>query len=143
MKKTTQKVLRELMANPKGSDRSVAVKAGVSQPTITRIRSRLIEEGIIQSYEIIPNLKALGFEIIAFSRVGSDANVFNDTRAVYAVQVTKMCSLKGTKNVMVMSVHPNYADYSNFLREYQAEPMFLTATSTPTIKPLSFKQIPF
>ena len=131
------------MANPKRSDRDVASRAGVSQPTVTRTRHRFEETGLIQSYEIIPDLAKLGLEIVAFSRVGSEANVAEDVRVVYAVKGIKMCAVKGIKNVLVMSVHQSYEDYANFAHKYKAEPVFLTITSATPVKPLSFKDILF
>jgi DNA-binding Lrp family transcriptional regulator len=39
------KILSELMKNARISDRELAKKIGVSQPTVSRIRSRLEKEG--------------------------------------------------------------------------------------------------
>lgn len=60
------KILAELMANSKISDRQLAKKLGVSQPTVTRRRARL-EKEIIDSYTLIPKWGELGFEIMAFT----------------------------------------------------------------------------
>ena len=144
LKKNEREVLRELMANAKRSDRDVASRAGVSQPTVSRTRNRL-EIGVIQSYQAIPNLEKLGFEIIAFSTVGPEAFVEKDVRVVFAVQVEDMSGekKKRTGNVLVMSVHQNFTDYDNFAYKYKAEPAFLTIASAKPVKPLSFKDIPF
>ena len=57
-KELSQQLLRELLRNSKRSDRELAKVLGVSQPTITRTRRKLEESGIIQSYTIIPDLRA-------------------------------------------------------------------------------------
>jgi len=64
-----ERLLRELLKNSKRSDRELAKVLGVSQPTITRIRHKLEQEGVIQDYTIIPDFKKLGFEIMAIEFV--------------------------------------------------------------------------
>ena len=54
------KILSELMKNARISDRELAKKIGVSQPTVSRIRSRLEKEGYIRGYTVLPNLRKLG-----------------------------------------------------------------------------------
>lgn len=51
MKKVELKVLSELMKNSKISDRELAKTIGVSQPTVTRARTRLEKNGYIQEYQ--------------------------------------------------------------------------------------------
>lgn len=58
-------ILRELIRNSKITDRKIAKLLGVSQPTITRRRDQLEKEQLI-AYTGVPNLKKLGFEILAF-----------------------------------------------------------------------------
>ena len=130
------------MANPKRSDRDVASRAGVSQPTVSRTRNRLEATGVIQSYETIPDLEKLGFEIIAFSTVDPEVGAEKDSRVTFALKGV-MFLPKGTRNALVMSVHQNYADYQNFAWKYMAEPVLLTTTSAAPVKPLSFKDVPF
>ena len=64
-----ERLLRELLKNSKRSDRELAKVLGVSQPTITRIRHKLEQEGVIRDYTIIPDFKKLGFEIMAIEFV--------------------------------------------------------------------------
>jgi DNA-binding Lrp family transcriptional regulator len=58
-------LIAELMRNSRQSDRELAKKIGVSQPTITRERTRLEKEGYIKEYTMIPDFYKLGFEIMA------------------------------------------------------------------------------
>jgi DNA-binding Lrp family transcriptional regulator len=55
------------MKNSKNSDRELAKIIGVSQPTITRTRSRLEKEGHIKEYTMIPDFKKLGFELMSIN----------------------------------------------------------------------------
>jgi DNA-binding Lrp family transcriptional regulator len=48
------------MKNSRKSDRQLARAIGTSQPTVTRIRSRLEKEGYIKEYTMIPDFGKLG-----------------------------------------------------------------------------------
>jgi len=65
------KVLAELMRNSRKSDRELAKVVGVSQPTVTRTRTKLEREGIIKEYTLIPDFQKLGYQIMAFLFMGS------------------------------------------------------------------------
>jgi len=67
MKDVELKLISELMKNSKNSDRELAKRLGVSQPTVTRTRSRLEKEGYLKEYAAIPDFSKLGFEIIAIT----------------------------------------------------------------------------
>jgi DNA-binding Lrp family transcriptional regulator len=57
------------MKNGRKSDRELAKDVGVSQPTVTRTRKRLEQEGVVKEYTIIPDFRKLGFEIAAVTLV--------------------------------------------------------------------------
>ncbi|MDH5664027.1 MAG: winged helix-turn-helix transcriptional regulator, partial [Candidatus Bathyarchaeota archaeon] len=63
MKKRMMNLLLELLKNSKRSDREIAKVVGVSQPTITRMRQRLVREGAIKHFTVIPDLVKMGYEI--------------------------------------------------------------------------------
>jgi len=69
MKKKEEKlrILFELIKGARRSDRELAKAVGTSQPTITRKRTKLEKEGFIKEYTVIPDLKKMGYEIIAFT----------------------------------------------------------------------------
>jgi DNA-binding Lrp family transcriptional regulator len=60
-------ILSEFMKDSRQSDREVARKLGVSQPTVTRIRTRLEKQGCIREYTVIPEFSKLGYEIMAMT----------------------------------------------------------------------------
>src|SRR4030042_6667293 len=66
LKPTDYGLLSELIKDPKLSDRQIAKKMGSSQPTITRKRREMEEERLLD-YTAVPNLKELGFEILAMT----------------------------------------------------------------------------
>jgi DNA-binding Lrp family transcriptional regulator len=70
------KIFSELMKNSRTSDRELAKKVGCSPPTVTRIRQKLEQDGVIKEYTIIPDFGKLGFGLMAltFSRFTSTLN---------------------------------------------------------------------
>jgi len=69
MKNVELRLISELMKHGRKSDRGLAKAIGVSQPTVTRVRSRLEKEGIIKEYTMIPDFRKLGFEIACINFV--------------------------------------------------------------------------
>jgi len=60
MKEKMGKVLLELLKDSKKSDREIAKDLGVSQPTISRMRSRLVKEGVIKEFHCNTRLRKDG-----------------------------------------------------------------------------------
>ena len=65
LKDVDYEIISELIKNSKISDRKLAKRIGVSQPTVTRRRAGLEKEGLIE-YTGIPNFAKLGIDIMAF-----------------------------------------------------------------------------
>jgi len=127
-------VLKALMANPRKSDRNIGKAAGVSQPTVTRMRDSFLKTGIIESYEIIPNLQKLGFEILAFATIEPTEEVKADKRVVYAID--------GGQAMFIISVHKNYSSWAEFASRYGVIWSFKVPTDYKPMVALSFKNIP-
>ena len=70
LKDTEIGVLTELIKDSRKSDREVAKTLGVSQPTVTRIRTKLEKSGVIKEYTLIPDFKKLGYQIMAVVFLG-------------------------------------------------------------------------
>ncbi len=114
----TRKLLSELLKDSKRSDRELAKVLGVSQPTITRKRRRLVEEGMIQEFTVIPDFVKMGYEIMAIS-------FFQKRKPLNNPEWTKNCpnmifSADGDgmgKDTVMISLHKNYTEYSRFVTE--------------------------
>jgi len=65
MKDTELRIIIELLKDSRRSDREIARKVGVSQPTVTRMIKKLKSEGYIKEFTIIPDFSKLGFEIMS------------------------------------------------------------------------------
>jgi DNA-binding Lrp family transcriptional regulator len=90
MKDVELKLIAELMKSSRRSDRDLAVAIGVSQPTVTRLRQKLEEDGIIKEYTMIPDFGKLGFKIMAMT--------FAFSRALNKEEAEK------AKNILIESV---------------------------------------
>ena len=67
MKKRMINLLLELLKDSKRSHREIAKVLGISQPTVTKMRQKLVKEGAIQEFTIIPDFARMGYEIMAIS----------------------------------------------------------------------------
>jgi Lrp/AsnC family leucine-responsive transcriptional regulator len=63
------KVLSELMKNSRVSDRELAKRLGVSQPTVSRIRNKFEKEGYIKEYTYVPDFVKLGYNLMALTLI--------------------------------------------------------------------------
>jgi DNA-binding Lrp family transcriptional regulator len=112
-----KKVLKELLRNAKTSDRSLAKKLNVSQPTLTRVRNELEREGYIRRYTILPDFRKLGFELIAFTFVKMNPQIQSKIEDVkkYANQWPNAIYTSRGEGMgmtgMIISVHRDYRDY--------------------------------
>jgi DNA-binding Lrp family transcriptional regulator len=125
LKDTDYRIIFELMKNAKISDRKLAKKIGVSQPTITRRRARLEKEAI-DGYTAVPNWKTLGYEILAITLIKSmkifSSKEYDDIRSQGLEWLNKhpniimagACEGMGM-NSFIISLHRNYSDHSKFM----------------------------
>jgi len=124
------KILSELMKNSKISDRQLAKKLGVSQPTVTRRRARL-EKEVIDGYTAIPKWEKLGYEILAITlvktplRAGSDEMTKNSAEKAIKwlekqpnVIFGAGCRGLGMTGIM-FSIHKNYSALDEFLTSHR------------------------
>jgi len=124
MKPVMLKLVSELFRNSRKSDREIARKLGVSQPTVSRMRGKLENEGVIQEYTIIPDFAKLGYELVAISCVKARTRTDYVERAKKWVKnypnVVLMARAEGAgKNGVMISLHRSYTDYSKFVSETQ------------------------
>jgi len=150
MKRIIKKLLAELLKDSHRSDRELAKVVGTSQPTVTRMRSKLVKEGFIKEFTIIPDLVKLGYEIMAiscakkktFPELSEKATKWMNKypNIIFAARGESM-----GKNGVMISLHRNYAEYSNFVEEQlrywgseiQAYDTMLISLRGAVAKPLS------
>ena len=154
-------ILFELMKNSKISDRAVARKLGVSQPTVTRRRARL-EQELIQEYTVIPKWKELGYKILAVILVKAPLKMGSNAKMADSIE-RSMRWLKEQPNVIfggecrgmgmngiMFTVHKNYGALDEFLRSHrqqlgplleQVEVLVVNLAGKGIYRPLSLKPL--
>ena len=147
------KLLLELMKDSKQSDREISKTLGVSQPTISRQRQSLTDNGIIQEFTVIPDFVKIGFQIMAISsfKLKAVKNIEDLTKLMMKrpnVIFTAVGEGMG-KNGITVSIHRNYADFSKFISNLRAEgnnlikdlDSMLVSLENQVAKPLSLKYL--
>jgi DNA-binding Lrp family transcriptional regulator len=120
------KILFQLVKDSRQSDRQIAKVLNVSQPTVTRRRTILEKQGFLE-YSAIPNLKKLGFEILAFTFGRWNFQEYPGTR----VEQMKQFIAQNPNMIFIstgtgsgydrigVSVHRDYADYSRTIQNFK------------------------
>jgi len=157
LKKIDYRILAELMKNPRLSDRQLAKNLGVSQPTVTRRRTMLEKERFVE-YTAIPDLRKLGFEILAFNfanwrqEAGSDEKT-REAKAFISKHPSVLFVSTGRglgADRVSVSAHRNYADYHRYmqeLREYwganieRVDSFIVSLQNDNILRNLSFKYL--
>jgi DNA-binding Lrp family transcriptional regulator len=147
-------LLLELLKDSKRSDRELAKVLGVSQPTVSRMRGRLVKEGIIRDFTVIPDFVRMGYEIMAINCFKSKSSkeitekakkwMMSKPNIIFAAAAQGM-----GKNGIMISLHRDYTDFSNFLVEVMAEDetvmkdydTMLISLKGRIVKPLSLKYL--
>ena len=134
MKDIDFKILSALMKNSKISDRKLADRIGVSQPTVTRRRAKMEKEGLLE-YTAIPNFAKLGFEIIAISfyswtpeATGKLSENREEIMNKFSAFLSKHKNIIFTSNGrgfgmqrVMISVHESYSDYTELMNAVDME----------------------
>ncbi len=154
MKKKMMNLLLEYLKGSKRSDRELAKVLGVSQPTVTRMRQRLVKEGIIREFTVIPDFVKMGYEIMAiifFKLKVTKASIEKAIKVTMArPNIIFASGAEGMgKNGIMISLHRNYTDFSNFLRDLRLEggddlqdyDTMLINLKGRIVKPLSLKYL--
>ena len=123
MKKKMMNLLLELLKDSKRSDRDLAKVLEVSQQTITRMRSRLVKEGVIKEFTVIPDFVKMGYEIMAISCVRKKTPItkLSQESADWMRKFPNIIFVANAegmgKNGVMISLHKNYTEFSRFVRE--------------------------
>jgi len=133
LKPIEYKIVAELIKNSKISDRKLAKKLGVSQPTITRRRASLEQQGLI-SYTIVPNFIKLGLEVMCFMFVAWRPGIRAQERESEEFAKKALAFVKENSNVVFVSTgqglnkdgvaisfHESFAAYVKFRRDFEIE----------------------
>lgn len=129
-KNKMNQLLLEYLKDSSRSDRQIATALKISQPTVSRMRTRLVEEGLVRHFSAIPDLAKMGYEIMAFSFVKFNTaevakfdkeSVMKVAGKAIAWAQSQHCVIFDARtegmgvDAINVSVHKDYAAYQNFL----------------------------
>ena len=158
------KIIFALMKNSKISDRELAKTVGVSQPTVSRRRTKLEKEGLLD-YTAIPDFRKLGFQIMAFSfskwtpealtELLDKEEFFKQVQRFFSrfpnvIFATTGGSGLGGMDSASISIHRDYGDYTKFTKEIKREwgknvaafdSFIFSLGSDDVVRPITFKYI--
>jgi len=128
LKLTDYQIISELTKNPRLSDRQLAKILKISQPTVTRRRTNMEKEGLLEYYGSF-NLEKLGFGIIAVVFGRRDFQKYPDSLFQKAIDFSKkhpniIFAAPGVGlgyNVLSISIHKDYSDYARFIQDMERE----------------------
>jgi len=127
LRKNELAVLLELVKGARRSDREIARAIGVSQPTVTRTRTKLEKEGWVREYGVIPDLKKLGYELLVFTFMSFSEDrpeLFDKAREWVEKQSCVILANNGEglgMNSLMVSLHRDYASYSRLLTQLRRD----------------------
>jgi DNA-binding Lrp family transcriptional regulator len=155
------KILFELMKNARISDRQLAKKLGISQPTVSRKRAYL-EKEMFDGYTVVPKWEKLGYELFAITLVKSKP-IFSSKKSYDAVSKRGFGWLADQPFVLMggaieglgfssflISVHKSYSDYNAFLLKLRldmgdliddVQTLLVDLVAKSRIKPLHLKYL--
>jgi DNA-binding Lrp family transcriptional regulator len=156
LKEFELEVVSELVRNCRRSDRELARALHVSQPTVTRTRTKLEKQGLIE-YNASPDLVKLGYKIMAIIFGKRDyerhpEDVFHKAKTFVDRHPNMIFASDGhglNKDRVTISVHKSYSDYSSFMQEMRAEvgdimsleSFLIDLTTENVLRPFSMKPI--
>lgn len=148
------RLLHELIRGARRSDRELAKALRISQPTVTRKRTRLETEGYIREYTVLPNLAKIDFEIVAFTFLAftqARPDLLEEAREWAGRQPNIVFASDGEglgMNSIFVSIHKSYSSFSKLItvlrQEWQPNlkdiQSFILSINRPEliVKPFSF-----
>jgi DNA-binding Lrp family transcriptional regulator len=134
MKDVELRLISELMKNSRRSDRELAKIIGVSQPTVSRMLKRLVGEGYIREFTIVPDFKKLGFQIMTIvltkmkKDIGPDIiqevrrKVLEDEKRNPSPILLAKTGIGANSDRVVILLAEDYSTYSKYISMYRQYP---------------------
>jgi len=127
----TRKVFNEILKRPFQSDRAIAKKLGISQPTVTRVRTYLTNRRIL-TYAAIPDFEKIGYSLISLTEhsVAQEKDYLKELKSTPGVILIWQTFLRESKGVYyVIAVHANFKEYIDFIRFHNGSSLDVALTS--------------
>jgi DNA-binding Lrp family transcriptional regulator len=153
MKDKEKKIILELAKNNRRSDRQLSKFTKMSQPTASRIRSSLENEGYIRQYLALPDFIKLGITITAITMVKIDSSshtkieestkhILEQARMFPEVFLASAGGGLGF-DIAIISLHSTFQTYEKFKLELKKQITPFALEVTPFLIDLSQDQETF
>lgn len=126
------KVLAVLLADSKKSDRAIAMELGISQPTVSRRRTQLVEEGYIKAFTVVPDLAKLGYDILMISEIDPMLVSKSESKSLATtIQNDKRIigALLNSEGIYTLSRHKGIVDVEQFRTAYTTQESIIFSTA--------------
>ena len=115
-------LLLEYLKDSNRSDKQIAKALGVSQQTVSKMKRKLLEDGLLKNFSAIPDLAKMGYEIMAISFVKFNmkqmTKIENETKQWMQDHSEIIFSARAEgmgMDAVNISLHKDYAAYKKFL----------------------------
>ena len=100
-----------LIERPDATTQQIGEKIGVSRHTVSRVKKKFFENSLLKQV-IIPNLKKLGFEILAFYPIKFNPNKSPSIEDINVLDSPSTIFLARRQfETVIVSAYPTYQDY--------------------------------
>jgi len=127
LKENELNALFELIKGARRSDREIAKALKVSQPTVTRARTKLEKTGFVKEYTAIPDFGKIGYDLLAFTLMSfaeDKPELFEKAREWIMKESCVIYANNGEglgMNSIMVSLHKGYASYSRLLTQLRRD----------------------
>lgn len=140
MKAIMLRVLKALFKTPRASDRAIADRVGVSQPTVTRTRHKLIDAKTV-TFAAIPDFTQLDHKILAFTTI-HEADEYMEMREELLKENCVLFLAKVADELFAVTAHKDIEDLRLFEAKYPAtNSITLVTTLIHCLQPLDFTKL--
>jgi DNA-binding Lrp family transcriptional regulator len=136
------RLISELMKNSRTSDRELAKRLGVSQPTVSRVRAKLEKEGYIKEYTVVPEFVKLGYQLASFNLVKLKKDLskeeMEEARQISMKDMVEKApneivlfnrGIGGGYTAVLVSFHKSYSDFRKLIERMKEYP-FIDISAT-------------
>jgi DNA-binding Lrp family transcriptional regulator len=125
LKKKEKEVFLELLRDGRQSDREIARKLRLSQPTVTRIRQKFEKTGLIKKYVASPDLMKCMLRLFALTIFEwsdyTKKSAVNQLEAYLEKNPNIILYCRGEgmngRTMMMLSLHENYESFQKMIKE--------------------------
>jgi DNA-binding Lrp family transcriptional regulator len=156
------KLLHELLKDSCRSDRELSKVLGISQPTVSKMKKNLLEQGVIQGFTMIPKFSKIGYTLLAITFVKVKHILSANEELKENTEKAKKW-LQQQSNVifadfcrgmdmdaLMISLHRTYQDFDEFMNNHnqklghqvtEIKSTLVNLAGDHTLKPFHFKYL--